>query len=181
MTVNFLLPIVMLGGIVIVPLALLGVAIWRLRSHSLSRPKKALWVGVSCVASVPLAVIAFLLVWFAVDNFPFTSGVIAHTSSPTGEEACVVQTFKGAEPYQVSLYARRPGQAWMWHYLAHQDDRWRSCHVEFVGDQLRVYTGSTLRKTFLVADATTRPDSAPEELPASYTPEQISAQHNAHY
>jgi len=171
----------MLGGVIVVPLAVLGLAIWHLKSHTLSRPKKALWVGVSCVASVPLAGIAFLLVWFAVDNFPFTSGVIAHASSPGGEEACVVQTFKGAEPYQVSLYARRPGEAWMWHYLAHQDDRWRSCRIEFADNQLRVYTGSTLRKSFSVTEATGAPDSAHEELPASYTPEQILAQHNAHY
>jgi hypothetical protein len=179
---DFLFPIgiVLLGTVF--PVALLILAIKRLRQPSqLSRKSTIWWSSVGFVSLLPLLGISLLLVWFAIDNFPFTSGVIAHASSPAGEEACVVQTFKGAEPYQVSLYARRTGQSWMWHYLAHQDDRWRSCHLEFVGDQLRVYTGSTLRKSFSVPDATTRPDAAHEELPASYTPEQISAQHNAHY
>jgi hypothetical protein len=154
MTAN-LWPLFFIAGIYVVPLALLGVAIWCLRAPTLSRAKKAVWVGVTCVASVPLAALTLLMVWFAAENFPFTSGVIAHASSAHGEEACVVQTFKGAEPYQVSLYARRAGQPWVWHYLAHQDGRWRSCRIDFSEGQLRVYTGSTLRKSFSVSDAIT--------------------------
>lgn len=181
MTVDLLLPILVLGAIVIVLFALLVAGVWRLRSHTLSRPKKTLWVAVCCIAFLPLSGIAFLLTLFAVDNFPFTSGVIAHASSPNGEEACVVQTFKGPEPYQVSLYARRPGQPWVWHYLAHQDDRWRGCHIDFTEGQIRVYTGSTLRKSFLLAEAITVTGDPHDELPSNYTPEQILAKHNAYY
>jgi hypothetical protein len=181
MTVNLLIPILAIGAIAIVPLALLGVGVWRLRSYPLSRPKKTLWVGVCFVAFLPLAGITFSLVQFAVANFPFTSGVIAHTSLPTGEEVCVVQTFKGAEPYQVSLYARRPGQPWVWHYLAHQDDRWRGCHIDFSDGQIRVYTGSNLRDSLSVAEAFTLTGDPRKQLPPAYTPEQILAQHNAKY
>ena len=53
MTTNLLLPILMLGGIIVVPLALLSVAISRLRSATVPRPKKALWVGITCVGLNP--------------------------------------------------------------------------------------------------------------------------------
>ena len=181
MTTNLLLPILMLGGIIVVPLVLLSVAISRLRSATVPRPKKALWVDITCVASLPLLAIALLLIWFTADNFPFTSGVVAHTSSPNGEEVCVVQTFKSVEPYQVSLYARRHGQPWVWHYLAHQDSRWRSCKIDFAEGQIRVYRGSVLRRRYSVAEAVTVTGNPHDELPATYTPEQILARHNAYY
>jgi hypothetical protein len=179
MTVDLLFPILIIGAIVIVPLALLGVGVWRLKSSTLSRPKKTLWSSVCFVVFLPLAGIMFLLVQFAIANFPFTSGVIAHVSLPTGEEVCVVQTFKGAEPYQVSLYARRLGQPWVGHYLAHQDDRWRSCHIDFADGQIHVYKGSTLRESLSVAEAFALPSDPRNQLPPAYTPEQILAEHNA--
>jgi hypothetical protein len=179
---DFVWPITLVAAITVGPLALLTVAIMRLRERSrLSRARVVWWRSIGFLALLPLLGISFLVLWFAIANFPFTSGVIAHASSPAGEEACVVQTFKGAEPYQVSLYVRSPGQPWMWHYLAHQDNRWSGCHIEFAGPQLRVYTDSSLRKSFSIAEATSRPDSSHEELPTSFTPEQILAQHNAHY
>ena len=182
MKMDLIWPIMQVVAIAVLPLALLTVAIMRLRQRRrLSRASAIWWSSVGFVALLPLLGISFLLLWFTVANFPFTSGVIAHASSPVGEEACVVQTFKGAEPYQVSLYARRPGQPWRWHYLAHEDNRWWNCRIEFADGQLRVYTGSTLRKSFSVAEATSKADSAHEELPTSFTPEQILAQHNAHY
>jgi len=175
-------PIEILLVIIVVAALLLALAIIRLRDRSrLSRTRLTLWGGIGLISAMPVLVIAFFVLCYVALNFPFTSGVIAQASSPAGEQACVVQTFKGAEPYQVSLYVHRRGQPWLWHYLAHQDDRWRDCRIEFAADQIRVYTGSTLRKTFSVAEVTSSSGSAHEELPATYTPEQILAQHNARY
>jgi hypothetical protein len=158
------------------------VAVSRLRNRQkLSRGKIVGWAGVALVSLLPLLAIGSVFAWYAAANFPFTSGVIAHASSPTGTEGCVVQTFKGAEPYQVSLYARQSGQPWRWHYLAHQDNRWTDCRIEFRDAELRVYTGSILRKTFPIPAAVTVSDSDDHGFPASYTPEQILAQHNARY
>lgn len=81
-----------------------------------------------------------------------TDRTVAHASAASGEEVCVVQTFKDAEPYQVSLYAHKPGSPWVWHYLAHQDCRWRSCRLEFAEGELRVYEGSLLRKKLTLAE-----------------------------
>lgn len=142
---------------------------------------KTLWTGLAVVLLAPLVFILSLLGWFAAANFPFTSGVIAEASAPTGVQACVVQTFKGAEPYQVSIYIRGAGGPWTWHYLAHQDTRWRSCRIEFEGDALRVYTGATLRKTFSLAEVTLRSRSVEHDFPASYTPPQIAARHNEYF
>lgn len=143
--------------------------------------EKTLWTGLAVVLLAPLVFVLSLLAWFAAANFPFTSGVIVEASAPTGEQACVVQTFKGAEPYQVSIYVRRANGPWTWHYLAHQDTRWRRCRIEFEGDALRVYTGARLRKTFSLAEAALRPWDAGYDLPASYTPRQIAAHHNEHF
>jgi len=74
---------------------------------------RSVWVG----ALILLVGITCFVGRYALDNFPFTSGIAAHARSPSGEEVCIVQTFKGAEPYQVSLYARQSGQPWVWHYL----------------------------------------------------------------
>lgn len=127
-----------------------------------------------------LAVPALLLGLFLLPQFPFTSEVIAHAVAPSGEEVCVVQTFKGVEPYQVSLFARRSGQKWAWSYLAHQDNRWRSCRLEFIGDALQVYRGSELNRSFSLKRATDITDDL-SPLPAEYTPEMILAHHNQLY
>lgn len=130
------------------------------------------------VLALVLAIPAIYLGSFVIPQFPFTSGVIAHAFSPTGEEVCVVQTYKGiAEPYQVSLFARRPGQKWVWSYLAHQDSRWSFCRIEFAGDALCVYRGFQLNRTFSLA-RTTDLSAALGPLPAEYSPEQILAYHN---
>lgn len=182
MTTDSLSPVILVLCFTALPLALLIVAILRLRQRSrLSRAGIVAWSSIGFVSLLPLLGINYLVVWFAITNFPFTSGVIAHASSPNGEEACIVQTFKGAEPYQVSLYARRSAQPWVWHYLAHQDSRWRHCRLEFADGQLHIYTGATLRKTFPLVEAMTIADDPRDQLPATYTPEQILAQHNAYF
>jgi len=157
------------------PLAVVILSIHKFRGSG--KAGKIFWGSVCGLSSVPVAAVSVVFVWFVAANFPFTSGVIAHGFSPAGDEACVVETFTGAE-YRVSLYARRTAQPWTWHYLEHEGDRWRNCRMEFAGDQLRVYAGGILRKTFSVADATSPPGESRYQLPAAFTPEQISARHN---
>lgn len=125
------------------------------------------------IPTLYLGFLGLIIVW----QFPFTSGVIAHAVALSGEEVCIVQTFKGLEPYQVSLFARQPGQKWVWSYLAHQDSRWRSCRIEFQGGRLLVYRGFTLNNTFSLARATDVANDV-DPLPADYTPERILAYHN---
>jgi hypothetical protein len=176
---NLLLPFLILGVLVVAPI---GVFVFTRRRIKTGSPVvKTLCWTLQVISLLPWLCILFFVGWFAVDNFPFTSGIIAHDSAPTGEEIYIVQTFKGAEPYQVSLYARRPGQPWVWHYLAHQDARWRDCHVEFEGDTLRVSTGSTLRKTFSLAAITVPSENLRDQLPATFTPRQILDDHNKHF
>ncbi len=178
---SLILPLVLLALVVITFTALFVGEASRLWKRGVAPPRKVLALALCGVALVPLVFIVHLLGSFAVANFPFTSGVVAHASSPDGVEACVVQTFKGAEPYQVSLYARRDTQAWVWHYLAHQDRRWRTCRIEFADGQLRVYRDSALRRSWSVSDATDMSDSTEYQLPAEFTPPQLAAKHNAQF
>lgn len=164
-------------------LVFLAVAVWLVKKgNQVSPAKRIIRFVLAGVLALPFLPLVILVAWFTIDNFPFTSGIVAHDFAPNGDEICIVQTFKDAEPYQVSLYAHRTGQPWVWNYLAHQDGRWRNGHAEFVGDSLRVYTGSTLRKTFSLAAATKVPaDSGSDpdyQLPAEFTPQQILAWHN---
>jgi len=77
---------------------------------------------------LPLLLLVFGLVIYSYYNFPFTSGVIA--SMTDGDtDLCVVQVFKGYEPYQVCFLVRKAGSGWREYYLAHQDSRWRSCRI----------------------------------------------------
>ena len=182
MLVQVLFLIEVLALVVTGPLVLIVLARYEMRREGrVSALAKTSWTGLVVVSLVPLVFILTLLGWFAAANFPFTSGVIAEASAPTGEQTCVVQTFKGAEPYQVSIYVRRAGGPWLWHYLAHQDSRWRRCRIEFEGDALRIYTGATLRKTFSIAEATLRPWNAGHDLPENYTPPQIAARHDEYF
>ena len=179
-----ILLIVILGASVVVPI---GLFMFMRRCSRTGIPtstiKKLLLRGVFGVSLLPFIYLSLFVVSAVADNAPFTSGVIASGVAPTGQQVCVIQTFKGWEPYQVSLYARTPNQPWIWHYLAHQDDRWRSCRVEFTGLELEIYTESKLRKKFALADITTLPKERQEYrwdslLPADYTPEKILARHN---
>src|SRR3954468_21392270 len=124
MTANFAVPVLVIIVVILMPLVMSVLAIPRLRaSGATSRARKILWGSSLGISLLPILGVGFLILWYVVANFPFTSGIVARASAPSGEAACVVQTFKGTEPYQVSLYARRPGQPWVWHYLAHQDNR----------------------------------------------------------
>lgn len=174
------IPVILTLGLIIGgSFVLLAVAVRLIkRATEVSPARRIFRFGLAGILALPSLFIALLVAWFTINNFPFTSGIVAQDLAPNGDEICIVQTFKGAEPYQVSLYVRRPGQPWVWNYLAHQDDRWRNCHAEFAGDSLRVYTGSTLRKTFSLAAATKVPADSEYQLPAEFTPQQILAWHN---
>lgn len=130
---------------------------------------------------IPVLYFAGLLAWFAVVNFPFTSGVVAQASTATGEQASVVQTFKSAEPYQVSLYVRRPAEPWAWNYLAHQDTRWRTCRIEFAADIVRVYRGDTLVRELSLARATDATIHPGNSLPSQYSAQQLLAHHDRRF
>lgn len=162
-------------GVIAVPLAFLAVSIDQFRKSGTTG--RIVWGSVAGLSSIPVLALSALLIGLIAANFPFTSGVIAHSFNPNGDEACIVQTFTGAE-YRVSLYARHAGQAWIWNYLAHEDDRWCDCRMEFSGDELRIYTGSTLRKAISVAEATA-PKQLEYQMPADYSPDQILARQNA--
>ena len=140
-----------------------------------------MWSVVCAVSFLPVFFFFLIIFWFVAANFPFTSGIVTRFPAPTGEAACIVQTFKDVEPYQVSLYVRAPGGPWIWHYLAHQDSRWRDCRIEFKESELRVYEGATLRKTLSLAEATALPQDPNDQLPANFTPEQILQRHNAKF
>jgi hypothetical protein len=175
-------PVLNLALWIAIPLVVFIASLWRLRmGKENSRVNRRLWVVVCALSALPLLFVATLVLWFVAANFPFSSGIVAVASAPTGEEVCIVQTFKGAEPYQVSLFARKPEAPWVWHYLAHEDCRWRNGHVEFVGVELRIYDGLELMKTFSLAEATTPPEDARKSLPSTYTPEQILQYHNDRY
>jgi hypothetical protein len=182
MIAQVLFVIGVLALVVATTLALIFLAWYEMRrERRISGLEKTLWTSLGVVLVAPVVFVLSLLGWFAAANFPFTSGLIAEAAAPNGEQACVVQTFKSAEPYQVSIYIRQAGGPWTWHYLAHQDTRWRRCRIEFEGDALRVYTGSALRKTFSLAEASLQPRNAGHDLPANFTPAQIAAQHNQYF
>jgi len=85
------------------------------------------WTGI-----VILFVCLALVLAFISSVQPGKSGILTRGVSPTGQEYCVVQTYKGlAEPYQVSFYVRDSAGLWRWNYLAHQDVAWRSATVDF--------------------------------------------------
>jgi hypothetical protein len=184
---NYGLPILLALGLVLGgSLLFLAIALWLIKgANQVSRAKRTIRFVLAGILALPFLPASLLVAWFTIDNFPFTSGVAAHDLAPNGDEICIVQTFKDADPYQVSLFARHAGQPWIWNYLAHEDGRWRNCHTEFAGDSLRVYTGSTLRKTLSLAAVTTVPAASASDpdyqLPAEFTPQQILAWHNKKY
>jgi hypothetical protein len=169
-------------AIAIAPVLVL-ISVWRLKAaKELSRSKRRLWIAVCVTSSLPTLGIAALTLLFIAGSYPFKSGIVAVASAPGGEEVCIVQTYKGAEPYQVSLYARKPGGPWVWHYLEHQDFHWQDCRIEFVGTEMRIYEGGDLRRTLSLAEATTPlPHDSGDDLPSNYTPEQILQHHNEEF
>jgi len=62
---------------------------------------------------------------------PGSSGILAHAKAPDGSECMVIQKWNGwdngGEPYTVSFYSRRPGEAWAWQYIDHEARRWSKC------------------------------------------------------
>ncbi len=163
-----------------IPLALFIVS-WRFlrKGNNLTPLKRRIWEVIGVVSLLPAVFFLLVIFWFIATNFPFTSSIAAHASAPTGEEACVLQTFEGADGYAVRLYARAAGSPWVSHYLAYEDGRWRDCRLEFKGRELFVYEGGALRKIFMLPEATALPKEPAEQIPSNYTPEQILQKYNS--
>jgi hypothetical protein len=155
-----------------VPVLLVALSVVRVQHGQ--KTGKIIWSVVGGISCLPILYVLFMLGWLVAANAPFTSGVVAYSSTPDGDEACVVQSSSLYE-YQVSLFARHRGKPWHRNYLGHEEDRWRNCRVEFAGDALRVFRAGTLQKTFSIAEAT---EESSFNLPANYTPTQICAAHN---
>ena len=87
---------------------------------------------------------------YFVANFPFTSEIAARAKSKDGTEMCVIQVFKGGEPYQVTFFARKPSSNWESYYLAHQDNRWRNVtiRVDEEKKEALIYKGKKVARTF---------------------------------
>ena len=138
-----------------------------------------LWTGIIILAAYFSAVVAFV-VWVG----PGRSGVLARGKSPTGQEYCVVQTFKGlTEPYQVSFYVRDASGIWRWNYLEHQDVAWRTATVDFSNGVAHVsHNGATVRDILLPTNtvdlATVQPGYRDDYCPSNFTAEDILAFHN---
>lgn len=166
------IPLLFLIAIVASPLILIF-GIRRIkRNTQLSPMKRELGIFLLGLLMLPFLGFVALLLWFGVTDFPFTSSVIVHTTAPTGEEVCVIQISDIIE-YSVSLYAHRPGEPWVWHFIDGDDDRWRSGRVEFSGDEVRVYQGSKLRRTIAMSQLTVDESESVRKFPADYTPQRI--------
>jgi hypothetical protein len=174
MSVELLRGIAIIFAFTILPLGgVIGAAAGFRRSRTAG---KIVWGLVATICSAPIVALEVLLGGLVLVNAPFTGGVIAYSSTPAGDEACVVQSSAIVE-YRVSLYARHRGEAWHWNYLCHDDTRWRDCRIDFKGDELQVYRDGALQKTLSIAEATAATEPY-YQLPASYTPAQICAKHD---
>ncbi|WP_035605606.1 hypothetical protein [Haloferula sp. BvORR071] len=80
----------------------------------------------------------------------------------------ITQTWNGwtFEFYTVSLYTRRPGEDWQWHYIDHEAGHWKKCQMEFStdGTELDTIGGDKMRRSFKLSEAGT-PSQAPPYLP----------------
>lgn len=90
------------------------------------------WLSGCIVAAIIIVLSSYTLL-----NYPFHSDVV-YSSSTNGYELCVLQIFKGVEPYQVSLLAKRDKSSWREYYLAHQDNRWKSDRISISMSQQTV-------------------------------------------
>ena len=105
---------------------------------------------------------------------PGGDGVVARRNLPDGTQLQVAQTWGGADlGYEVGFYLRRPGAAWGWCYLDHEDSQWRRARIEYdeTTGVATVWKGDDLRGRLTLATMQwERPDvtgwraDAPQEL-----------------
>lgn len=111
-----------------------------------------------------------------------SSGIVTSASGPRGEEFHVIQTYKGiGEPYQVTLFARNPGQKWTRTYLAHQDWSWSGCKIEVTGDSVILRGGDEKERTYSIKHLTESVELLSTGMAAEYTPDQLAERHNEIY
>ncbi|MDP7062573.1 MAG: hypothetical protein QF489_06545 [Planctomycetota bacterium] len=145
--------------------------------------KNSQTIFLSILFGVLILPIAGFVAWVR----PGMSGVLAQGKSPTGQEFCVVQTYKGlTEPYQVSFYIRDADRIWRWNYLEHQGTAWRNASVEFAdGEALVFRNGKPFRKIAMPTD-TVDLATVPGGYVDYYCPPEFSVQdvlvfHNQNY
>lgn len=168
-------------GLIVVPLGWLGGGWWALAR---GRPKILRVVGIYGLGLFGLYAAA--LAWGVWRIGPWRSGVVAHGFGAEGREFCVVQTYKAiVEPFQVSLYERRPGEQWRWHYLEHEDVGWRSATVTFQDGRARVTrNGAPFTEIALAAGSLGTETATTAETiscPAHYSVEQVRAFHDDYF
>jgi hypothetical protein len=160
-----------------VPLALFFLSKWQLkRGDELSSLSRRMWIVLRAVSSVPLFCTIFVLIFLVTAGFPFTSGIAARASAPTGEEAFVIQEFEGfVDGYAVGLYVRAPGGPWTRHSLSYEDGHWWNCRIEFKDGKVFVYDGSRLVKSLSILEAAAPAKYPSEQIPGNFSPEQVLA------
>ncbi len=93
--------------------------------------------------------------------------------TPDGREYCLIQR-RGGEPYQVELFVRDKSGDWVFHYIDHEIWPWRSGHLDFSDDTVRVFHGDRPH-----CPVTLKPPDDPTtykaRFAASVTPEEILA------
>ena len=181
-TIRIFILLAVLVILVGTPLVCIFVGLKRLKTSSPRGAKVPLWTGIIILAGYLSAVVAFV-VWVG----PARSGILAHGKSPTGQEYCVVQTFKGmVEPYQVSFYVRDSAGVWRWNYLAHQDVAWRSASVDFSNGVAHVSrNGLPFRDISLPTNtvdlSSVQPGYRDDYCPSNFTAENILEFHNSKF
>jgi hypothetical protein len=155
--------------------------------RAFSRPRSAL-VRVMSLAGLGVCLLPLVAVGSYVAMMgPGRSAILTEGMSPSGQEYCVVQTFKDLlEPYQVSFYLRDTEGMWRWYYLEHEDSAWRSASVRFAGSKAIVSrNGKPFREVSIPtdpADATSVPAGYREQdCPANFSVQDVFAFHNERY
>lgn len=118
---------------------------------------------------------------------PWQSKVLAHGFSPEGREYCVVQTFRDfVEPYQVSFYVRDPRGVWIWNYLEHEDNGWKSATVNFSGSSALIQRNGMPFKEIDIPSvqvdlSTVLPGYRDQYCDKDFSVEEVFAFHNQKY
>ncbi|MEL6780062.1 MAG: hypothetical protein AAFO06_22745 [Cyanobacteria bacterium J06597_16] len=141
--------------------------------------KKLLITGLLTAGIAPLVLIFLFFLLAVLVDFPFTSGIVARGKSSDGVEACIVQYYKNtAEPYQVSFYAKYPGEEWRRHYLAHESGRWRNATIKFESTNALIYKDKKLNRTIPI-DKQSLTNEQAGALPGKWDCQQLNQAHKS--
>lgn len=120
-----------------------------------------------------------LMIALLVKMGPWRTGVLCQGFSPDGREYCVVQSHEVLFEFRVSFYLRNAEGVWQWHYLAHDDDSWRSASVEFTSETIRITREGKFEREFPRGAGTPRgSDSGEYNQPAWATVAEVFSAHD---